>query len=82
MSELKKTPALDRLTKADYEEMLEMSSSRRQKYYHYLFATQTADARDEVYKLCFQTSSMSYKFGIEQSNQIICSIFIILFEFR
>lgn len=55
MAELKKTPALERLTIADYEEMLEMSVSRRQKYYHYLFATQTADARDEVRKLYINT---------------------------
>ncbi|XP_055312131.1 mitochondrial ribonuclease P protein 1 homolog [Sitodiplosis mosellana] len=50
MTEMKKTPALDRLTIADYEEMLEMSTSRRQKYYHYLFVTQTADTRSDMKK--------------------------------
>lgn len=48
MAEEKKMPQLELLTKADYEEMLEMSNNRRQQYYKYLHASTVADTNDDV----------------------------------
>lgn len=44
-------PALESLQVADYMEMLEMSNSRRHRYYEYLHASKTADSNDEVFQM-------------------------------
>lgn len=41
-------PRLNSIQIDDYEEMLEMSSNRRQRYYEYLHATITASSNDDV----------------------------------
>lgn len=45
---MKKIPRLDKVTVADYKEMLEMSTSRRQKYYYYLYVNKVANSHEEV----------------------------------
>lgn len=50
-AELKKMPQVAGITIVDYKNMLEMSNSRRQRYYGFLFKSQTAEANDEVKKL-------------------------------
>lgn len=45
---MKKMPRLDTINVKDYEEMVEMTSSRRQRYYEYLHSSRTARVNDDV----------------------------------
>lgn len=45
---MEKMPNLDALTVFDFEEMLEMSQNKRQKYYKFLFSTKSSQSNDEV----------------------------------
>lgn len=57
-----KIPRLEQLTIADYEEMIEMSNSRRQRFYNYLHQTKSADYHDEVsqkHRILFKQSKLT-----------------------
>lgn len=41
-------PKLELIEIEDYEEMLEMASNRRQRYYNYLWATKTKANHEDV----------------------------------
>ncbi|XP_031633757.1 mitochondrial ribonuclease P protein 1 homolog [Contarinia nasturtii] len=48
LAEEKKMPPLEKLTKANYEEMLKMSYNRRQSYYFYLYQSTMGSLQNEI----------------------------------
>ncbi|XP_031635411.1 mitochondrial ribonuclease P protein 1 homolog [Contarinia nasturtii] len=51
LAEEQKMPQLQMLSKADYEEMLDMSNNRRRQYYNYLHSSKTADSNDSIKRM-------------------------------
>ncbi|XP_031623737.1 mitochondrial ribonuclease P protein 1 homolog [Contarinia nasturtii] len=51
LAEKKKMPPINMLTIADYEEMLEQSNNRRQKYHNYLHSSKMGTSNDEMKRM-------------------------------
>lgn len=71
---MKKMPRLDHLNVNDYEEMVEMTNSRRQRYFEYLHASRTAKVNDDVSN---ETCDEIQLFKINNFIYKYCSIFSI-----